>query len=153
MLLPSDPPTPTAPSANLIDTAPLIDPEQREKDFHRVFSWHDKEIALTLASELYYRELRVHGNAPALGSYDTLADFAPEAARVIYCAHLTPESIRALRITPPHIQLAAFDAWVEKNIGLHELNEAVTTAREMNECIARARFHTATGGTVEGPGN
>lgn len=153
MHLPTDDPPPAAPG-NLIDTAPLIDPAQRETDFNRVFAWRGKDIAITLAGELYYRELRVHGNAPALGSYDTQADFAPEAMRVLYCAHLTPDAIRSLRLMPPPLQLAAFDAWVAKNIGMHEINQATVIAREMNECVARARARVAeTGDGVDGSGN
>ena len=154
MHLPTDDPTPSAAPGNLIDTAPLIDPAQREADFNRVFAWRGKEIAITLASELYYRELRVHGNAPALGSYDTQADFAPEAMRVLYCAHLTPEAIRNLRLMPAALQLAAFDAWVIKNIEIHEINAATVIARDMNECVARARARVAeTGDSVDGSGN
>lgn len=154
MHLPTEPPPKPAATGNLIDTAPLIDPAQREADFNRVFTWRGKEIAITLASELYYRELRVHGNAPALGSYDTQADFAPEAMRVLYCAHLTPENIRTLRLMSPPLQLAAFDAWVQKNIAMHEIMQATTIAREMNECVARARARVAeTGDSVDGSGN
>jgi len=155
MTPPPDLPPPVADgSGNLIDTAPLIDPQQRENDFNRVFAWHGKEISITLVSELYYRELRVHGNAPALGSYDTQADFAPEAMRVIYCAHLSPENIRSLRLMSAPLQLAAFDAWVEKNIALHEVNEATLLARQMNECVARARARVAeSDGGIDGSGN
>jgi hypothetical protein len=153
MLIPSDPPTPAAPSANLIDTAPLIDPAQREKDFHRVFAWHGVELKITLANEMYYRDLRVRMNAPPLASYATMADFAAEAPRILYSASLDLATLRVLRLLSTEAQLMAYDAWVEKNIALHEMDAAATLADEMQQCINRARAHSATGETVDGSGN
>lgn len=152
MHLPTDDPQPAAPG-NLIDTAPLIDPAQRESDFNRVFAWRGKEIAITLASELYYRELRTHMNAPRLDSYETRGDFAPEAMRVIYCAHLTPLAIRNLRLWPAPLQIAAFDDWVAKNIEIREIDDAAALAEQMQQCINRARAQNATGDEVDGSGN
>ncbi len=106
------------------DPAPLVSAEQRDADFNRVFAWHGREIAFSLMSEIYYRELRAHMNAPALGSYATLGDFAAEAPRVLYCAHLDLPAIRSLRLLPPPQQIEVFDVWVEKNIALHELHAA-----------------------------
>ena len=150
--LPDDPPA-TATNGNLIDHAPLIDPAQRETDFNRVFVWRDKEIAITLASELYYRELRTHMNAPRLDSYETRGDFAPEAARVIYCAGLNAQTIRKLRMLPPQDQITAHDQWVAQNITIAELDAAAELAEQMQQCINRARAHSATGETVDGAGN
>lgn len=155
MHLPTDPaPTTSPPPVNLTDTAPLITAEQRETDFNRLFAWHGVEIAITLANELYYRELRVHMNAPALGSYDTMGDFAPEAARVIYCAHLEAAAIRQLRLMSAELQIAMHDAWVLKNIALHEIAAVSRLAQEMQECVARARASVLpTGDSVDGSGN
>jgi len=153
MHLPTDPPTQTAPTENLIDTAPLIDHSQRETDFSRVWAWRGKELAISLASEMYYRELRTHMNAPRLDSYETRGDFAPEAARVIYCAGLNAAEIRHLRLQPPHQQIALHDAWVEKNIAIAELDAAAEIAEQMQQCINRARAHSATGESVDGSGN
>jgi hypothetical protein len=154
MHLPTDPTPSPPPSENITDLAPLITPEQRENDFNRLFAWHGVEIAITLANELYYRELRVHMNAPALASYDTMGDFAPEGARVLYCAHLDAASIRKLRLMSGEHQIAVHDAWVLKNIGIHEISAVSKLAQDMQECVARARASVMpTGEGVDGSGN
>jgi hypothetical protein len=153
MILPSDPPTPAAPSANLIDTAPLIDPAQREKDFHRVFAWKKRELKITVINETYYRELRAHMNAPRLDAYKTKGDFAPEAARVLYCSALSAAEIALLRRCSEQDQIAAHDQWVAQNITLADLDDAADLAEKMQQCVHRARAHSTTGETVDGAGN
>lgn len=141
------------PAGNLAD-APRTSAQQREDDFNRVFSWHGREISFSIASELYYRALRAHLNMPPLGSYQTLADFSAEAPLVLYCAHFRAADLRALRLLAPEDQVAAFDAWVESNIGIHELNAATQLAQEINAAIARARTTPHdTGDKVDGLGN
>lgn len=155
MHLPTDDPASSSqqPAANLTDTAPLITAEQRETDFNRVFAWRGHELKITLANELYYRDLRVRMNAPPLAAYATMADFAAEAPRILYSASLDVSALRVLRLLPTDAQLMAYDAWVEKNIALHEMDAASTLADEMQQCINRARAHSATGDTVDGSGN
>lgn len=149
-------PAPPPPSVPIIsaDPAPLITSDQRETDFHRLFAWHGTEIALTLAGEFYYRELRAHMNAPPLGSYQTMADFTPEAMRILYCAHLDQKTARALRLLPPFRQIELFDAWVESNVKIHEIDAAAKLADEMQAVIARARTTPAeTNDDLDGMGN
>lgn len=135
------------------DVAPLITAAQRETDFNRLFAWHGKEITFSIASELYYRELRVHMNAPPLGAYGTLGDFAAEAPRVLYCAHQTAQSLRLLRLLSPLDQMAAYDEWLNKNIALHEIDAAAKLANEIQEAITRARTQPTEGEDLDGPGN
>lgn len=154
--LPTDTPSsPSSPPAgSLVDPASQVTEAQREQDFNRVFVWHGKELTFSIASEIYYRELRVHMNAPPLGSYATMADFAAEAPRVLYCASQTAQSIRLLRLFSPLQQIEAFDAWAEKNIAFHELDAATELAREIQDAITRARTQPADDGEeVDGLGN
>lgn len=153
MLLPSDPPTHTAPDENLIDTAPLIDSTQRETDFHRVFVWKNRELKITLANEVYYRELRAHMNAPRLDSYKTKGDFAPEACRILYCSALSAADISVLRRCSERDQIAAHDQWIAQHITLADLDDAADLAEQMQQCVHRARAHSTTGDTVDGAGN
>lgn len=152
MELPNDTLQP-APTESIIDDSPIVSPQQRETDFNRAFSWHGKEINFSIASELYYRELRAHMNAPPLASYNTMADFSAEAPRVLYCAHQTAQTIRVLRMFPPAQQIEAYDQWVEVNIAIHELNEAAKVAQEIQDAIARARTQPADSGDIDGAGN
>lgn len=153
MTLPPDSPPP--PVAVITDPGPPpVSDEQRAADFHRVFTWRGKEIAFTIASELYYRELRVHTNAPPLSSYQTMGDFAAEATRVLYCAHQSAKQIRALRSLPVPVQVELFENWVEANIALHELDAAAELAQQINDTIARARTQPVeTGDSIDGAGN
>lgn len=153
MNLPTDPPPVADATASLTDSAPLITAQQREDDFNRTFAWHGREVALTLASELYYRELRAHMHAPALGSYATLGDFAAEAPRVLYCAHQTRETLRVLRLLPPQQQIEVYDTWVEANIAVQELDAAAQLAEDINAAIARARTQPVEDSDLDGPGN
>ena len=164
MLLPTDTtPSPVSqaaslsgsPDDNYLDTAPLVTPEQREADFNKLFAWHGVEIAITIASELYYRELRAHMNAPALGDYVTQYDRDAEAPRILYCAHLKAADIRRLRLLSPFEQIELYDTWVEKNIPLHELRAAGKLADDMLDVIHRARTQPAESGDdpIDGAGN
>lgn len=158
MQLPTDPPPPpVAPDANITDTAPpSVTAKQRSDDFNRIFTWRGHEIAITIAGELYFRELRTHCNAPPLGSYTTSADFSAEATRILYCAHLSLGMIRRLRTLPADLQIQAWEEWIEKNILFHEINAAIDLAQEMQQCIARARTQpadTGSGDAIDGAGN
>ena len=154
--IPEDPPStaPVNPAAGtLIDTAPAT-AAQREHDFTRLFVWHGREIRFSLAAELYYRELRAHTNAPALGDYITQFDADAEAPRILYCAHHSAAELRALRLLPPITQVERYDAWVEQNISLAEFLAAARVARELMEAITRARsVPAATGDEPDGAGN
>ena len=158
MQIPADnPPPPSAAPAleNLKDTVPPITAEQREEDFHKVFRWREKEITFSIAAEFYYRTMRMHTNAPPLSSYDTLADFAPEAALILYCASLNAPQTRVLRGMPAEEQIKRLDQWVEKNILINELDAAAAIANEMQVLIHRARaqpMETGEGG-IDGMGN
>ena len=151
MELPPDPPITAAPVVPeiIIDTPP----PDREADFNRVFAWHGREVAITIVSELYYRELRAHGNAPALGDYVTQYDRDAEAPRLLYCAHLNAATIRQLRLLSPEQQLEKLDAWTAGNIQLHELRAAGKLADEMINAIHRARTQPADSEHLDGPGN
>lgn len=151
MNLPSD--SPPAPPPTLPEVITDTPPVDREADFHRVFAWHGAEVKLTIAAELYYRELRAHGNAPALGDYVTQYDRDAEAPRLLYCAHLDAATIRKLRLLPPVQQLELLDVWTERNIPLHELRMAGHLADEMINAVHRARTQPAEGGEVDGVGN
>lgn len=154
MLIPTDSPSSSPPADCLTDTDSTVTDEQRESDFHRVFAWHGKELTFSIASELYYRELRAHMNAPPLGSYATMADFSAEAPRVLYCASQTSQSIRLLRLLMPLQQIEAFDAWAEQNIAMHELDAAAELAKDIQAAITRARTQPADDGEeVDGLGN
>jgi len=136
--------TPPAPAAaqDIHDTAATA-AAQRETDFHRTFTWRGKTLALTVIGELYYRELRTHCMAPPLADYATLADYVPEAARLIYCASLDRKAISALRMQPPQQQVQSWEEWTERNIALHELDAVAQTAQEMQQAILRARTQPA----------
>jgi len=152
MELPQDD-NPQPQAESLVDSAPLITAKQREDDFNRVFAWHGREISFTIASELYYRELRAHMNAPPLASYNTMGDFAAEAPRVLYCAHQSAQALRILRLLSPMQQLAAYDEWIQKNIGIHELDQAAKVANEIQEAITRARTQPADTEEIDSAGN
>lgn len=127
----------------------------READFNRTFTWRGKPLAITIAGEMYYRDLRTLCAAPALSSYQTLGDFAPEASRVLYCASLDYRSIQDLRRLPSHLQVEAWEQWVEKNIAFNELDLAARTAQDMQQVIARVRTRPldTDGDTIDGSGN
>ena len=147
--------TPLAlPGGNLSDPLPLVTDEQREDDFTRPFVWRKKEVNFSVASELYYRELRARMNAPSLNSYLSLGDFAPEAARVLYCASHDSKAIRQLQLLDSDEQLERYHTWVETNIHMNELTAASELARKINAAIARARTQpTAGDDTLDGLGN
>ncbi len=160
MLLPADtneppPPfTPALPAGNLIDALPPVTAQQREDDFNKPFVWREKEINFSIASELYYRELRAHMNAPQLWSYQTLGDFAAEAPRVLYCASLTAAEIRKLQLLDQEDQIKKYSEWVEANITLAELTAASELAQRINAAVARARSKPAAGeGELDSLGN
>lgn len=136
--IPSTAPKPTFPLGNLVDEPAPITPQQRAADFIKTFVWRGKELIFSVASELYYRTLRMHMNAPVLGSYETLGDFTAEAPRVLYCASLTAKEIRVLQALPAEKQVDLHELWVQENILFHELLPAARLAREINEAIARA---------------
>lgn len=152
--LPTDDPLPVAPPlTSLADTPPLITPEQRNADFNRVFHWHGREIALTIASELFYRDFRVRCGAPPLADYETAGDYIPEACRILYCAHLDAAACRQLRMLSPEDQMRHHDDWVAANIQRHEFTAAVTLAMDINATLHRARTQPAEGSDVDGVGN
>lgn len=156
MILPTDTPPALPPpgSDDIIDTDPIITPQQREADFNKLFTWRNKEITFSIASELYYRELRVHMNAPPLGSYATMADFTAEAPRVLYCSHFNAAQLRAFRMLPPDVQVERYDHWVQQNIAFHELELAAKVAEEINAAVMRARTQPMeTGDAIDGLGN
>jgi len=155
MNLPTDteaqPPPRKLPS--LADLPPPVTAAQRETDFNRVFTWRSQQIAITLINELYYRDLRVHMNAPPLGSFQTMGDFATEATRIIYCAHLSLDTIRVLRLQPPVNQIKLFDDWVAQHISFAELEAAAVLAQDMQDVITRSRSQPAEGSDIDGAGN
>jgi len=136
--IPSTAPKPTFPLGNLVDEPAPITPQQRAEDFIKAFVWRGKELVFSVASELYYRTLRTHMNAPALNSYETLGDFGAEAPRVLYCASLTAKEIRVLQSLPAEKQVDLHELWVEKNILFNEILPAAKLAKEINEAIFRA---------------
>lgn len=154
--IPTDTPPPASSPGpdDIVDTAPIITPQQREKDFNKLFTWRGKEITFSIASELYYRELRMHMNAPPLNSYVYMADFAAEASRVLYCCHFNAAQLRALRMLDPKEQIERYDAWAEANIAFHELDRAAEVAQQINDTIARARTQPMeTGDPIDSLGN
>ncbi len=159
MQLPPDTPHPSQPTAaplsNLSDGPPPVTPQQREADFHRVFAWRGQPLNFSVASEGYYRHLRVTMNAPPLASYQTLADFTAEAPRVLYCSALTAAQIQSLYLMPQETQVAFYTQWVEKNIRLDELDAAARLATDINETIHRARTQPMESdeGDIDGMGN
>jgi hypothetical protein len=152
---PAPPFTPLAlPDGNLSDPQPLATAEQREDDFNKPFVWRGNEITFSVASELYYRELRARMNAPSLNSYLSLGDFAPEAARVLYCASHDAKAIRKLQLLDSDDQLERYHTWVEANIQMHELTAASELARKINAAILRARTQPTAGeGQLDSLGN
>jgi len=142
---PPPPFTPIIPAGNLVDAPPPATAQQREDDFNKPFVWRDSEINFSVASELYYRELRTHMNAPPLGDYLTEADFGAEAPRVVYCAALTRAEMRALRLRSAERQIEAFDQWVERNIQFHEIDRIIALAQQINVVANRARTQPTAG--------
>jgi hypothetical protein len=159
MNIPTDTPPPSPPPSlplgNLTEEAPPVTADQRAADFTKAFIWKTKELIFSVFSEMYYRTLRMHMNAPPLGSYQTLGDFTAEAPRVLYCASLKAKDIRALQVFPVEIQIEQFEDWVEKNILFHELIRAAELAKEINAAIARARTQPLENGEdeIDGMGN
>lgn len=159
MQLPADIPPPSPPPAiplgNLVDEALPVTPQQRAADFRKIFFWHEKPLTCSVAGEFYYRDLRTHQNAPKLHTYQTMGDFTPEAARVLYCASLTAKEIATLQRLSPETQIERFMAWIEANIAFHEVLEAAELANEINAAVTRAltKPMTGEGEELDGSGN
>lgn len=133
-----------------------VTPAQRAADFSAVFAWHGQEVKITVASELYYRELRTHMSAPALGDVVCDADFGPDDARVLYTAWLSLQEIMALRLLQPVLQVKHHLEWVNEHITtLRDLDEARALVSRMREAVDRARSEpiTAGGQQIDGVGN
>ncbi len=159
MQLPPDIPLPIAsPSSsdlgNLTESPLPVTAQQREADFNRVFVWDGKQLSFSVASDGYYRHLRVTMNAPPLSSFQTMGDFTAEAPRVLYCSALTPLQIQGLYLLSPEEQVARYAQWVEENIPFHKLEAAAKLATEINAAIHRARSQPMEGeDDVDGLGN
>jgi len=159
MQLPPDIPSPSPAASsselsNLTEAPPPVTPAQREADFTQPFVWHGERLNFSVASDGYYRHLRVTMNAPPLASFQTLGDFTSEAPRVLYCSALSAAKIQSLYLLPPEKQVACYTSWVEENIQMHELEAAAELATKINETIYRARSQPMeTEKDIDGLGN
>jgi len=165
-LPPDSPPSLPSPSRPGIDdiidsvagpaTPDLVTEEDRVADFVTEHTWRGQPISFTIASELYYRDLRAMQHAPALGSYLTDGDYFPEAVRTLYCAHLSLDHIRALRRLSHEEQAECLEQWTMGNITLPERSLAVKTAQAIHAAITRAStipMDSATTDNLDGLGN
>lgn len=116
--------------------SPPITAEQRAASFRAVHFWRGKQVEpWTLQRELYWREYRAHVGAPAIGNYQTTGDFLPEALRILWICHLTPDQIKLLRTLPIELATQSCDAWAEANC---TLGEEAQKASQIGQAILEA---------------
>jgi len=147
----SSPPPLVLPS--LADLPPPVTDAQRERAHRREWSWRGQPLhPWSLEREIFWRELRAHEESPAIGSYQTIPDFLPEAVRILWIASASDAELRTLRQLTPESQRNHCNLWASMNITLAESFAAARIGHEIYEAVALQRTRPIDSQEIDGLG-